>query len=134
MDQKTPILLLEGQHEELAKRKLEKAGKLDAYEKLAELDKTPTKKHLPKLVDFFLEKIDINTIKICYNQFLDSKLRSVDINKYKKWQEFETKTANGQSQIELKYLVSVCNLLQMNLIASKPLLEGRVSEVEIPQI
>lgn len=51
-----------------------------------------------------------------------------------KWQEFETKTANGQSQIELKYLVSVCNLLQMNLIASKPLLEGRVSEVEIPQI
>ena len=47
-----------------------------------------------------------------------------------RWQEFEG--LNGQK--ELKILVAVCNLLQMNIIASKPLLEGRVSEVEIPQI
>jgi hypothetical protein len=30
--------------------------------------------------------------------------------------------------------VAVCNLLKINLIASKPLLEGRVSEVELPMI
>ena len=46
-----------------------------------------------------------------------------------KWQEFE---ANGIK--ENKILVAVCNLLKMNLIASKPLLEGRVFDVEIPQI
>jgi hypothetical protein len=46
-----------------------------------------------------------------------------------KWQEF---TAQGQK--DLKILVAVCNLLKINLIASKPLLEGRVSEVELPMI
>lgn len=51
-----------------------------------------------------------------------------------KWQEYYTQTGAQQSQKELKILVSVCNLLKMNLIASKPLLEGRVSEVEIPHI
>jgi hypothetical protein len=49
-----------------------------------------------------------------------------------KWQEFSTTTASGQLQKEFKILVAVCNLMQMNLVASKPLLEGRVSEVEIP--
>ena len=34
----------------------------------------------------------------------------------------------------MKILVAVCNLLKINLIASKPLLEGRVSEVELPMI
>jgi hypothetical protein len=46
-----------------------------------------------------------------------------------RWQEFDSKTAFGQTQKDLKILVAACNLLQMNLIASKPLLEGRVSEV-----
>lgn len=82
-------LLLEGQLEDLAKRKLEKAGKLDAFDLLAPLDKSPTKKHLPKLVDFFLENISIDTIKDYYQRFLESKIRGTDINKYKKWQEFE---------------------------------------------
>jgi len=51
-----------------------------------------------------------------------------------KWQEFNSNLAFGQQQKELKILVAVCNLMQMNLMASKPLLEGRVSEVKIPQI
>lgn len=46
-----------------------------------------------------------------------------------KWQEFQVQNAK-----ELKVLVAVCNLMKMNLIASKPLLEGRVAEVQIPQI
>jgi len=49
-----------------------------------------------------------------------------------RWQEFETPNVFGKTQKELKILVAVCNLLKMNLIASKPLLEGRVSEVSIP--
>lgn len=51
-----------------------------------------------------------------------------------KWQEFQNYNAGVAGQKEMKILVSVCNLLKMNLIASKPLLEGRVSEVEIPEI
>jgi len=49
-----------------------------------------------------------------------------------RWQVFETPNVFGKTQKELKILVAVCNLLKMNLIASKPLLEGRVSEVSIP--
>ena len=49
-----------------------------------------------------------------------------------RWQEFSSKNVFGQHQKDLKILVAVCNLLQMNIIASKPLLEGRVSDVEIP--
>jgi hypothetical protein len=51
-----------------------------------------------------------------------------------RWQEFDSQNVFGQQQKELKILVAVCNLLKMNLIASKPLLEGRVSEVSIPHI
>jgi hypothetical protein len=35
---------------------------------------------------------------------------------------------------ELKVLVAVCNLLQMNLIASKPIFEGRVKEISLDMI
>lgn len=31
-------------------------------------------------------------------------------------------------------MVSVANLTQMNIIASKPLLEGRVKDIDIPTI
>jgi len=41
-----------------------------------------------------------------------------------KWQEYGDQ--------DLKILVAVCNLMKMNLIASKPFLEGRLSDVEIP--
>ncbi|CDW78225.1 UNKNOWN [Stylonychia lemnae] len=50
-----------------------------------------------------------------------------------KWQEFhDPNSANAQS--ELKILVAVCNLLKMNLIASKPILEGKIESTTIPQI
>ena len=31
-------------------------------------------------------------------------------------------------------LVAICNLLKMNVIASKPILEGRVGQIDIPEI
>lgn len=52
-----------------------------------------------------------------------------------KWQEFvQPDTAASQSDPENKILVAICNLLKMNVIASKPLLEGRVREIDIPKI
>ena len=35
---------------------------------------------------------------------------------------------------ERKILVAVCNLLKMNMIASQPLVQGRVKEIDIPSI
>ena len=34
----------------------------------------------------------------------------------------------------MKVMVAVANLLQMNVISSKPLLEGRVKDIDIPTI
>jgi hypothetical protein len=45
------------------------------------------------------------------------------------WQEY-----GASHQKELKILVSVCNLLKMNVIVSKPLLEGRIHDVDIPYV
>ena len=42
--------------------------------------------------------------------------------------------SEAQSETVMKILVVVCNLLRMNLIASKPLLEGRVAQIDIPSI
>lgn len=42
-----------------------------------------------------------------------------------KWQEYDK---------DLKILVAVCNLMKMNLIASKPIFEGRCIDVDMPQI
>lgn len=48
-----------------------------------------------------------------------------------RWQEYtDPTTANAKK--EFKFLVAVCNLMKMNLIASKPILEGRVKEINIP--
>ena len=50
------------------------------------------------------------------------------------WQEYiEPKAATGDTKT-LKPMVSVANLLKMNVIASKPLAEGRVRDVDIPNI
>ena len=50
------------------------------------------------------------------------------------WQEYvEPKAATGDGKT-LKPMVSVANLLKMNVIASKPLAEGRVRDIEIPNI
>ena len=38
------------------------------------------------------------------------------------------------SKVEYKPLVVVCNLLKLNLIVSKPILEGAVKEVNIDSI
>lgn len=53
------------------------------------------------------------------------------------WQEFvqPNETATGiATEPEMKILVAICNLLKMNMIASKPLVEGRVREIDIPSI
>lgn len=49
------------------------------------------------------------------------------------WQEYVNPGVAGQSK-ENKILVSIANLYKMNLIASKPLLEGRVKDIDIPTI
>ena len=49
------------------------------------------------------------------------------------WQEYVNPGVAGQSK-ENKILVSIANLYKMNLIASKPLLEGRVKDIDIPSI
>lgn len=49
-----------------------------------------------------------------------------------KWQEYSGDVAT-QTKDE-KVLVAVANLMQMNVIASKPLLEGRVKDIDIPTI
>jgi len=38
------------------------------------------------------------------------------------------------TETKLKPLINICNVLKMNVIASKPLAEGRVREVDIPNI
>ena len=50
-----------------------------------------------------------------------------------KWQEFDAGEAAG-AEPDLKILVSICNLLKMNIIGSKPLLGGQVREVDIPTL
>ena len=50
-----------------------------------------------------------------------------------KWQEYHD-PASATGEKELKMLVAVCNLLKMNLIASKPIMEGRVKDVQISSI
>ena len=34
----------------------------------------------------------------------------------------------------MKILVMICNILKMNVIASKPIVEGRVRDIDIPSI
>ena len=34
----------------------------------------------------------------------------------------------------MKILVAICNILKMNVIASKPIVEGRVRDIDIPSI
>jgi len=57
------------------------------------------------------------------------------------WQEFDSSkldTASASSQTAdstaMKPLVAVCNLLKLNLIASKPILEGAVKDIKIDRI
>lgn len=58
------------------------------------------------------------------------------------WQPFdaarlESESAQGSydtSKADFKPLVSVCNLLKLNLIVSKPILEGAVKEIKVDSI
>ena len=53
-----------------------------------------------------------------------------------KWQEFEDPSVSAATteEKEMKILVALCNLLKMNLIASQPLCQGRVKEIDVPSI
>lgn len=61
-----------------------------------------------------------------------------------KWQHFQPSKAASSAAAdnlnatfetsESKILVQIANLLKINLIASKPLLEGRVHEIDIPTV
>jgi hypothetical protein len=48
------------------------------------------------------------------------------------WQEYAVDAA--QAAKDLKILVVVANFLNINLISSKPLFEGRVKDIDIPTI
>lgn len=48
------------------------------------------------------------------------------------WQEYSSDAASQTK--DRKVMVSIANLTQMNIIASKPLLEGRVKDIDIPTI
>lgn len=48
------------------------------------------------------------------------------------WQEYAVDAA--QATKDLKILVVVANFLNINLISSKPLFEGRVKDIDIPTI
>ena len=48
------------------------------------------------------------------------------------WQEFTELNAASIGEPQLKPLVAVANLLKMNLIASKPIAESRIRDVDIP--
>ena len=52
------------------------------------------------------------------------------------WQEYlqPDQAVDANTEPKKKILVAVCNLLKMNLIASKPLFEGRVRDIDIPSI
>lgn len=52
-----------------------------------------------------------------------------------KWQEFfdSTVLSAGEAEQQRKILVAVCNTLKMNVFVTKPLLEGRVLEVDMPK-
>lgn len=49
------------------------------------------------------------------------------------WQEYEEQVA-GQGTVSNKVLVAVCNLIKMNVMVSKPILEGAVKDIKIDSI
>ncbi len=90
----TELYLSEGVNDALALRKLEKAGKQKFFDQLSRLDQTPTKKHLPKLVDYFLDGAQIEILGSYYRRFVNSNLVNLDINKFKTFAEFEAAVDN----------------------------------------
>ena len=83
--------ILEGRNEDIARQKLTKAGKEGDYEKIDAIDRTATKKHLPKLVDYYLENpSQINIIKSYYERFANNpKINTKDIYQFKTFHDFE---------------------------------------------
>lgn len=55
-----------------------------------------------------------------------------------KWQSYDTTYLDHRieevTQTEDKVLVAVCNLLKLNLIVSKPILEGAVKDISLPTV
>ena len=93
-------LLKEGQFQDLAKAKLTRAGLEREYNKLENLDRTATKKHLPKLADFFIETNNFEILNDYYQRFLNTTLRDKDINQFKTWHDFENIIDGADFKIE----------------------------------
>ena len=54
------------------------------------------------------------------------------------WQHYRANSsvaaAKAESEADMKVLVAICNLLKMNVMISKPILEGRVRDTRIDTI
>lgn len=101
------LVLFEGQNEDNAKNKLKSAGKESAYEDLlsitSEYKKDPAgknNKHLPKLVDFYLnDNVDIDTLKDYYVRFItNTRLKTKPIDDINSFSDFEQLVDNTQTQ------------------------------------
>lgn len=83
-------LLTEGRNEDLALQKLKKNNQEDVFEDLKRIDKSKNNKHLPKLVDYYLEEKNLQTLEYYYTRFVNNtKLSSKDINTWKTFRDFE---------------------------------------------
>ena len=81
--------LIEGQNQDNAKNILTKSNSLDVYPYLEKMDITPTKKHLPKLAEYFVEIKDLNILNDYYKRFCNSRLKLKDIYEFKTFRDFE---------------------------------------------
>jgi len=104
------VLLLEGRNTDLAKQKLIKAGKGDVYNTLLSIDKSKNNKHLPKLVDYYIEIEDFDALKGYYDRFVqNTSLNTKDINMFKTFKDFEnvvdstvTKVSKVLGEVDVK--------------------------------
>jgi hypothetical protein len=95
--------ILEGQNENNAKAKLKKAGKEEDYEKLLSITEPfkgttqgKNNKHLPKLVEFYLSGIPLNTIQDYYVRFIKNDAihnKPIDKMEFKDFEQLVDSTA-----------------------------------------
>ena len=101
--------LLEGQNENTAKALLKNAGKEDSYEPLLSITepfKSTTQgknnKHLPKLVNFYLEGIPPQTIQEYYYRFIkNDKINNKPIDKLE-FKEFEQLVDSTATKVDIE--------------------------------
>ena len=101
--------IVEGQNEERAKKQLSKADKLADYEQLLSITEPykndpngKNNKHLPKLVDFYLDDHPIEIIKTYYDRFIkNSKIASKPIDNFN-FQQFEQLVDSTATKVDIQ--------------------------------